>query len=51
MEGLFFYIGEKLDKMLENLIASLCSRGSPVDSHVVVGLARGILLKYDRTSL
>ena len=44
-------LGEKLDKMLENLVASLRLRGSPVGSHVVVGLARGILLKYDRTSL
>ena len=43
-------IREKLDKILENLVASLRSRGSPVGSHVVVGLARGVLLKYDRTS-
>lgn len=44
-------LGEKLDKILENLVASLQSRGSPVGLHVVVGLARGVLLRYDRTSL
>ena len=44
-------LGEKLDKILENLVASLRSRGSPVGSHVVVGLARGVLLKCDQTSL
>ena len=42
---------EKLDKILENLVASLQSRGSPVGSHVVAGLARGVLLKYDQKSL
>ena len=36
---------------MENLVASLQSRGSPVSSHVVVDLARGVLLKYNRTSL
>ena len=38
-------LGEKLDKILENLVATYCSlqsRGSPVGSHVVVGLARGV---------
>lgn len=44
-------LGEELDKILENLVASLRSRGLPIGSHVVVGLARGVLLKYDRSSL
>ena len=44
-------LGEKLDTYLRSYITAMRSRGTPVGSNIVIGVARGILLKHNRSAL
>ena len=39
-------LGEKLDKHLQQLIIIMRTRGTPIGTTVVIGIGRGILMKY-----
>ena len=42
-------LGEKLDTYLKSYITAMRSRATPVRSNIVIGVARGILLKHNRS--
>ena len=42
---------EKLDTYLRSYITAMRSRGTPVGSNIAIGVARGILLKHNRSAL
>jgi len=44
-------LGEKLDMYLRRYIIAMRSRGTPVGSSIVVGVARGILLRHSKPTL
>uniref|UniRef100_A0A1X7TF47 Uncharacterized protein n=1 Tax=Amphimedon queenslandica TaxID=400682 RepID=A0A1X7TF47_AMPQE len=44
-------LGDKLDSLLKDRIISMRARGAPVGTNVIIGIGRGILLKYDKRSL
>ena len=44
-------LGEKLDKYLQQMIADMHSRRTPIGSTIVVAVARGILLKHNKAGL
>ena len=44
-------IGEKCDSYLRELIEVMRSRGAPIGSNIVISLGRGVLLRYDKSSL
>ena len=44
-------LGDKLDNLLKERIISMCARGAPVATNVIIGIGRGILLKNDKRSL
>ena len=45
------FLGEKLDKYLQELIVKMCSRGTLIGSTIVVAIACGILLMHNKTML
>lgn len=44
-------LGYKLDQLLQERIISIRKRGTPISSHMVIGVARGLLLKHNRSFL
>ena len=44
-------LGYKLDQLLQEQIVSMRKRGTPISSHMVIGVARGLLLKHNRSFL
>ena len=44
-------LGYKLDHLLQEQIISMRKRGTPISSHMVIGVARGLLLKHNRSFL
>ena len=44
-------LGEKLDAYLKSYIIAMRSRGTHIGSNIIIGVARGILLKHNRLAL
>ena len=44
-------LGEKVDVYLQSYLKAMKSQGAPLEFSIVVGVARGILLKYSHSSL
>ena len=44
-------LGYKLDQLLQEQIVSMRKRGTPISSHMLIGVARGLLLKHNKSFL
>ena len=44
-------LGRKCDNILQQLIVSMRSRGSPVGSSVTIGVGRGIMMRHNKSLL
>ena len=45
------FLSERLDKYLQEMILSMCGRGTPIRTSIIMGIGRGVMLKHNRIGL